>query len=582
MQPQQPALAIYRRLLRFVRPYSLHIAGVMTLNLLATPIALLGPLPLKIVVDSAIGGRPLPGWMASLMPFSTDGSTGAALTVALLMLVGAALLNQLQAVTAWVLQTYTAERLLVELQSSLFAHVQRLSFTFHDRRGSADSVYRIRYDTQSVQNLAIYGIVPFMTSAFTLVAMIAVAARLDWTLALCAGAVVPPLFAMVAISRRRLRAHWSEIKESESSAMSVVQEVLGSLRVVKAFGQEDREQRRFVRQSTRTMRAQIRLSWTQGCFDVIVGLTLAAGMASALYLGALHVRAGLLSVGDLIVVMGYMTMFLAPVENIIRRLAQIQGAFEGAARAFALLDEKPDVVERPHARRIHRVAGSVSCRNVSFAYDPQTPVLHGVSFEVASGARVGIAGRTGAGKTTLVNLLARFYDPTDGQILLDGIDLRDYKLKDLRDQFAIVLQEPVLFSTSLADNIAYARPDASFEAIVEAAKAASAHDFIRALPDGYNTPVGERGFRLSGGERQRISLARAFLKDAPLLILDEPTSSVDVETEAAIMEAMERLMSGRTTFMIAHRLSTLERCDVRLVLEAGRVLSGAPQGLAIA
>ena len=269
--------------------------------------------------------------------------------------------------------------------------------------------------------------------------------------------------------------------------------------------------------------------------------------------------------------MSYLAQLYAPLKTISKSAATLQSSLASAERAFALLDEAPDVVERPNAGRLLRASGAVAFHNVSFAYNGGAPVLHDVSFDIRPGTRVGIMGMTGAGKTTLVSLLTRFYDPTAGQILLDGVDLRDYKLADLRNQFAIVLQEPVLFSTSIAENIAYARPDASEEEIIEAAKAANAHEFIVSLPQGYETLVGERGMRLSGGERQRISLARAFLKDAPILILDEPTSSVDMKTEAAIMEAMERLMQGRTAFIIAHRLSTLTNCDVLLKIENGRL-----------
>jgi ATP-binding cassette subfamily B protein len=235
----------------------------------------------------------------------------------------------------------------------------------------------------------------------------------------------------------------------------------------------------------------------------------------------------------------------------------------------------PDVAEQPHARPLKRAAGAIEFRRVGFAYDSQNLVLDEVSFAIQAGIRLGITGRTGAGKSTLMSLLMRFYDPSTGQIFLDGVDLRDYKLAELRNQFAIVLQEPVLFSTSIAENIAYGRPGASFQDIVAAAKVANAHDFIVTLPDGYDTLVGERGMRLSGGERQRIALARAFLKDAPILILDEPTSAIDVATETLIMEAMQRVMTGRTTLMIAHRLSTLDMCDARIVIERGRLVETA-------
>jgi ATP-binding cassette subfamily B protein len=274
--------------------------------------------------------------------------------------------------------------------------------------------------------------------------------------------------------------------------------------------------------------------------------------------------------------MAYLAQLYGPIEAISKKAADMQSSLVSAERAFALLDEEPDVAERPNARPLSRASGAVAFRDVSFAYDRDRTVLHRFTFEVAAGTRVGIAGSTGAGKTTLVSLLTRCYDPIAGQILLDGVDLRDYRLADLRNQFGIVLQEPVLFSTSIAENIAYARPSASAEEIIAAAKAANAHDFIARLPSGYATLVGERGICLSGGERQRVALARAFLKNAPILILDEPTSSVDVRTEAAILEAMERLMQGRTTFLIAHRPDTLRLCDTLLIVENGRLATVAP------
>jgi len=583
MEPRTySTLALYGRLFALARPYRLHLFTVFVLGLLSTPLALLTPLPLKIVVDSAVGAEPLPPWIASIVPQTLATSPGGAVLVAVGLLVMVALFSQLQGFASWVVQAYTGEQLLLRFRSQLFAHVQRLSLGYHDARGSADSTYRIHYDAMAVQNMAVNGLVPFVTSTMTLIAMLLATARLDWPVALVAVLLLPVLFALVRLSRRRIHEHWSQVKEAESSAMSVVQEVIGSLRVVKAFGQEDREHGRFLEWSQRTLRGQIALARAQGAFDMCVGMVVAGGLATVLYLGALHVRSGRISLGVLVMLMTYMVQLLAPIESITKRVSMLRGAFASAARAFELLDESPDVEERPHARPLVRASGALSCRHVRFSYDAGTPVLNDVTFDVAPGGRVGIAGRSGAGKTTLINLLIRFYDPADGAILLDGVDLRDYKLADLRRQFGIVLQEPVLFSTSLAENIAYARPEASSDDIVAAARAAGAHDFIQALPEGYNTKVGERGLTLSGGERQRVSLARAFLKDAPILILDEPTSSVDMQTEAEIMEAMERLMRGRTTFMIAHRLSTLERCDYRIVLDAGRIVSASSPDLAIA
>jgi ATP-binding cassette subfamily B protein len=294
-------------------------------------------------------------------------------------------------------------------------------------------------------------------------------------------------------------------------------------------------------------------------------------MALVVYIGVRHVSAGILTLGQLLMLAGYLSQLYSPLRTISRRVSSVQSHFASAERALALLDQPTDVVDRPDARPLRRAEGFVEFDNVSFAYDPAHPVLHDVSFDLAAGSRIAITGATGAGKTTLLSLLTRFYDPTAGAIMLDGVDLRDYRLADLRAQFAIVLQHPVLFSTSIAENIAYSRPDASATEIEAAAKAANAHDFIMALPDGYAAQVGERGMKLSGGERQRIALARAFLKNAPILILDEPTSSVDVKTEAVILEALERLMEGRTVFLISHRPTPGVTWHVRLQVENGRL-----------
>ncbi len=568
-------LTLYLRLLRQARPYWLHLAGILALSLLAPPLALLTPLPLQIAVDSVIGSHPLPKVLGTLLPAAAH-SPAATLLLAAALAVAVALLVHLQALGSWLLQTYAGERLVLDFRSLIFSHVQRLSLSYHDTTGTTDSTYRIQYDAASIQWILVNGITSFVTSGFTLVAMVYVASRIDWQLALIALGVAPVLFLILRASRQRLRSRWFEVKEHQSSAMSVVQEALAAARVVKAFGQEERERRRFVEHASRGMWGQVQLALIEGGFDLLSGLTIGVATAGVLLVGVSHVRSGLLTLGQLLMVMAYLAQLYTPLQAITKRVADLQSSLAGAERAFALLDLVPDVAERPHARPIGRAAGAVAFRDVSFAYDRDHPVLHDISFQVDPGTRVGVVGATGAGKTTMVNLLTRFYDPSAGQILLDGVDLRDYRLADLRNQFALVLQEPVLFSTSIAENIAYARPGASEREIIAAAKRANAHDFITRLPQGYDTPVGERGLRLSGGERQRVSLARAFLKDAPILILDEPTSSVDVKTEAAILDALGRLMQGRTTFIIAHRGSTLRHCEVILAIEGGRLAGFGP------
>jgi ATP-binding cassette subfamily B protein len=569
-------LTLYRRLLCQARPYWPHIGGILLLSLVSTPLALLTPLPLKIAVDSVLGSQPLPHFLEVVLPAGVTRSNSAVLALAVGLVVATALLNQLQGQASSLLRTYVGEKLVLGFRGQLFRHVQRLSLSHHDTKGTTDSTFRIQYDAPAIQWIMIYGIIPFITAGCTLSGMIYVTSQIDWQLALVALAVSPVLFIVSRAYGPRLRSQWREVKKLESSALSVVQEALAAVRVVKAFGQEDREQERFLRRASEGVWARLRVAFAEGRFGLLVGVTTAVGTAAVLFIGVRHVQTGALTLGELLLVMAYLAQLYAPLQTISKGTATMQSSLAGAERAFSILDEAPDVVERPNARSVLRVSGSVAFHNVSFTYDKRHPVLHEVSFEIRPGTRLGIMGMTGAGKTTLVSLLTRFYDPTAGQILLDGVDLRDYQLADLRHQFAIVLQEPVLFSTSIAENIAYGRPDASAEEIIEAAKAANAHEFIVSLPQGYNTQVGERGMRLSGGERQRISLARAFLKGAPILILDEPTSSVDIRTESAIIEAMERLMHGRTTFIIAHRLSALKYCDELLKIENGRLVAITP------
>ena len=562
------------RLWEEIRPYSWNLAALFLFSLLGTSLALLTPLPLKIAVDNVISSRPLPSFLAVLLPAAITGSAGALLAVAVALVVAVALLNQLREFAASVLAAYTGEKMLRGVRAKLFRHLQRLSLSYHDSKGTADSLYRIQYDATSLQSIAVGGLVPFVSSAITLIAMIYVTARIGWKFALVGLAISPFILLASSFYRPRMRSQSRKVKKIESSALSVVQEVLGAVRIVKAFGQEEREHGRFIQKFNEGMQARLHQTFLEGGYGMVVALFTAMGMASVLYIGVHDIQSGKLTLGNLLLVMGYLGQLYSPIRSIGKKMATMQSHLAGAERVLALLDERPEVVERSNARPLLRASGAMSFCHVSFAYEKdRLPVLQDISAEIKPGACVGVVGATGAGKTTLVNLLTRFYEPTEGQILLDGVDLRDYKLADLRNQFALVLQEPVLFSTSIAENIAYARPTASEGEIIAAAKAANAHDFIIHLPQGYQTLVGERGMRLSGGERQRISIARAFLKDAPILILDEPTSSVDLKTETAIVQAMERLARGRTMFIITHRPSALRYCDVIVRIEKGRLMT---------
>lgn len=560
---------MYRLALRARRCWP-HLACIALLNLFSLPLALLYPLPVKITVDSVLGNQPLPGFLRRLLP-SVSNSPTLALALAITLLLALAVVVNLQGFASWWLQTYTGEKLVWDFRAELLNHVQRLPLWFHDRYGPTDSVYRIQHDAPSIQYVTIQGVIPLVAAFFTLAGIIYVTARIDAMLALLALAITPILLILSAGCSRIVRRRSQEIKGLDTSAMSVIQEVLGSVRVIKAFGQENHEHARFLRRSSERMSEQVKLAVRQAWFNVLIGLTIAAGTAATLYIGVVHVRAGALTIGSLLVVMAYIAQMYQPLQLLSTKVSDLQSWVVSLERALSLLEQPAEIDELPDALAVDRSLGMFEFRNVSFAYDESGRGLHNLNFAIPAGARVGIVGSTGAGKTTLLNLLMRFYDPTRGQILLDGVDLRQYRIADLRRQFAVVLQEPVLFSASIAENIAYGKTDASDDEITAAATAAASHEFISNLPLGYETMAGERGARLSGGERQRISLARAFLRNSPVLILDEPTSSVDVCTEATIMQATEELMHGRTTFMIAHRLNTLKSCDIILVLEQGKL-----------
>ena len=567
--------SLFRRLTIQARPYWGHISAILLLRMFGVPLALLTPLPVKIAVDSVVGSDPIPGFIAPIVPSALSESNLRLLAFAAGLQVTIVLLGQLQELGSYALRAIAGQGLVKEFRLMLFAHLQRLSLLYHDTHGLADSVYRIQQDAPAIREIAINSVIPTLASAVTLVSMVFVIVRIDWQLALVALAVSPVLFALARYYNSRMRGRYRDARRTESDSIRVVQEALGAFRVVKAFGREIEEQRRFEERADIGVRMRVRLGVAEGAFGLLVNVTIALGTALVLYVGVRNVLDGVLSLGDLFVVLAYIAQFYAPLRTISRQTAALQSSLVSMERGFDLLDETPDVVDPANPRQLGRAAGAVEFRNVSFAYGSGQDVLDDVSFRVEAGTRLGLSGRTGAGKTTVASLLPRFYDPTAGSVLIDGVDIREYSLADLRAQFAIVLQEPVLFSTTVSENIAYGWPLATQPEIEAAARAANIHEFVSGLPDGYETLVGERGMRLSGGERQRVALARAFLKDAPILILDEPTSSVDTRTEAGIMETMERLMVGRTTFMIAHRLGTLDYCNARMEIEDGVVVSAS-------
>ncbi len=530
---------------------------------------LIFPLPIKLLVDSVLSSQPLPGYLTIFV--GSQVSKTLALWLAISILMAAAVLTYLQnLVNVWY-SNKVGNRMTLDVRARLFRQMQRLSVAYHDTMGAADSAYRTLNDAPMLRSFGIDSLIPLTTSILTLGAMILVMVFLDWELALIALLVSPLMFLLTFVFRPRIRAGWRKFRASESAAMAVAQESLGASRLVKSYGQEERKNKELVSHYDASLSASLKVQVDSAVYSLLVGILTAAGLAAVLYIGIGHVQAGILTLGSLLVVNYYVTQLYGPLRNVGQSILDIQMSLTGVERYRAVLDEKPDVPESPNAVSLGRAKGNIAFRNVWFEYTKDHSVLRDISFELPPGNRLGVVGPTGSGKTTLSTLLLRLFDPTKGEITLDDIDLKDYKLADLRNQYAVVHQETVLFSTSVAENIRFAKPNATMDEVIAAATAAKAHDFITNLPNGYDTLVGERGMKLSGGERQRISLARAFLKNAPILILDEPTSSLDVHTETAILDTIQELMEGRTTMMIAHRPSTLRDCNMILVLEDGRV-----------
>ena len=560
-----------RRVFVELRPYSVSIIVLLIISLSAIPITLITPLPIKLIVDNVLGSSSLPGYLAILLPASSLASKDSVLWLAMGILVGSTLLTYLQNLLNVWLTNKIGNHMTLDVRDRLFRQMQRLSIAYHDTKGSADSTYRTLQDAPALRSFGVDSMIPLITSVLTLGAMIIVTLFLDWQLALIALLVSPFTFLLTLMFRPRLRSGWRKVKVSESAAMAVAQETLGASRVVKAFGQEDQKSDQLVSRYNESLSAALKVYVDSAVYNLLVGAITAVGLVAVLYVGIRHVQSNTLTLGSLLVVNYYVTQLYSPLKNVGQKILDMQMSLAGVERCHAVLDEKPDVPEAPNALPIARARGKITFQNVSFEYIPRHPVLDRVSFELPPANSLGVVGPTGSGKTTLSNLLLRFFDPTHGVITLDDIDLKGYKLADLRNQFAVVLQDTVLFSTTITENIRFARPGATITEVVAAATAANAHEFITRLPDGYNTLVGERGMKLSGGQRQRISLARAFLKNAPILILDEPTSALDINAETAVLDAIQRLMKGRTTLMIAHRASALRNCNIILILEDGRV-----------
>lgn len=534
---------------------------------------LLKPWPLKIIVDWVIPRFSLGAqvkWPDSAPWWLQDAKT----VVALLCLALVAI-QMLWAVCNY-LSNYIFVKIglqaLLNLRTELYAHLQRLSLKFHDTRRSADSSFRVAYDSQSIQTIYNKGFTNIFTSGITLLGTFVIMLRLDWQLTLLSLVIIPFLIGTIYFFANRIRRESTSIQEHESAVLTQAQEGLGAIRMVHAFGREEFEVSQFHQQARGSLQANLRLNATNVRSALIISTLVVIATAGMYYLGTMHVLRGTLSLGSLLVFTAYLLMLYQPLESLTYTAWAMEGATAGARRCFEILDRQDDVVDSPKAVAIEKTKGAISFQNASFGYNSTREILSNISLEIAPNQIVALVGGTGAGKSTLVSLVPRFYDPTAGHLTLDGRDIREITKKSLRQQIAIVLQDTLLFSTTVRENIAYGRPGANDEEIREAARRAQADEFISKLPDAYESQVGERGGHLSVGQRQRIGIARAFLKNAPILLLDEPTSALDPTTESAIMETIKELMRGRTTIIITHRIATIHGVDQILVLDNGRVV----------
>ncbi len=554
-------MSIYRRVLRYYRPFLGQTILGLFLSLVAVGLNLLKPWPFKVIVDDFLR----PGRAAQ-----ADWHIWIPLLCAALIVIQL-FWGMMNWITNYLFVKIGLQALL-KLRTDLYSYLQSLSLKFHDARRSSDSSFRVAYDSQSIQTIYNKGFTNIFSSAVTLIGTFLIMLRLDWQLTLVSLAIVPLVVGTIYLFAQRIRRESTSIQERESAVLTQAQEGLSSIRMVHAFGREEFEVLQFQQQARQSLQANLRLTLTNVNSALVISTLMVVGTAAMYYIGSLHVLSGTLTLGSLLVFSAYLLMLYQPLESLTYTAWAMEGATAGAKRCFEVLDREDDVRDSPNAVAISSARGAIAFQSVSFGYAGDRQVLRDIDLRIEPNQIVGLVGGTGAGKSTLMSLVPRFYDPSTGFVMLDDRDVREITKKSLRAQIAIVLQDTLLFSTTVRENIAYGRSDATEEEIIEAARRAQADEFIRQMPDGYASTVGERGGHLSVGQRQRIGIARAFLKNAPVLLLDEPTSALDPVTEAAIMETIQELMHGRTTLIATHRLATIHGLDQIIVLEHGRVV----------
>jgi ATP-binding cassette subfamily B protein/subfamily B ATP-binding cassette protein MsbA len=556
------------RVLGYLRPHRGRFAKGVGLTLGGIALDLLKPVPLALVLDSALGGKPLP---SALAPLLAGVPAPVLVAVSALAIVLITLLRGTFTLGANYLTIDVGQRMVGDLRGELFVHLQKLSLKFHYRQQLGDLLFRVMADTYSIQGMVMNGLLPLLSAALTLLGMLAVMLRFDAWMTLCAVSVVPFLYLAIAQLQSRIHGHAAASKEAESQLYTRAETALGAVKLLQAYGREEGSAQEFRRGSEKSLALSLKLYSTETLFILIVDGLLAAGTAALVWLGALRVLDGRLTIGALTIFLSYLRDMYQPILSVAQNLKELSTARAGLDRVFQMLDVQPDIQDSPGATPLPAARGEIRLEQVGFGYDDGRAVLHELSLQITPGEKVALVGHTGAGKSTLASLILRFFDPQRGRIAIDGRDLREVTVASLRRNITLVLQEPILFQTSVYDNIAFGAAEATPERVREAARLAEAEPFILELPLGYDTVLGQDGLTLSGGQRQRLALARALLRDTPVVILDEPTSSLDLETEASVWQNVERLLRGKTAIVIAHRLSTARMADRIVVMDKGRI-----------
>jgi ABC-type multidrug transport system fused ATPase/permease subunit len=563
---------MWRLVRELVRPYRSSLLIILSAMLTETAMSLAAPWPLKIIIDNVVGHHKLSPWLDDIVRPMPEG--GQKMQVAAFAALAALLIAVIGAVASYIDNYYTesvGQWVAHDLRMQTYHHLQRLSLGYYNTHQTGALLSTITTDIQTIQGFASSSSLDILVDLLTIFSMLGLMFWLNWDFTLIALGITPFLLLFVSRFKKAVKKATHEVRKEQSEIVAVVQQGLESMQVIKAFGRQELQQKQLGDVSHATVEAALKARRIKSLLSPVVTITVAGCTAVVLWRGAWLILHDMMTVGALTVFLAYLSRFFKPVKDLATMTNQIAQAAVGVERVRGILDTDTIIEEKPDAIEPGVLTGAIEFQNVAFGYDPEVPVLRDVSFKIESGQFIGVVGPTGAGKSTIVSLIPRFYDPLSGAIRVDGKDIRDLKLKDLRDQIGYVLQDTVLFRGTVAENIAFGRPDATMDEIIAAAKLANADEFIAKMPNGYNTMVGERGVTLSGGQRQRIGIARVMIRNSPILLLDEPTAALDTESEHLVIDALQRLMKGKTVITIAHRLSTIRDADRIFVISGGVV-----------